>query len=621
MLRRVVFACVVLAVCIHYAGTGEAGNAVDEGRIRAASESAVKLIQRSQAVWYQKQGCASCHHQLIPEFTLKLARERGITFDAAFARRHSSTAFAGLKDLDECVQGAYFIDVYFDAITLVAASEAGIKPSLPIIASALFVARRQYTDGSWHTMDDRPPQAHSTFAATAYGARAIKEYLPNELAAERDRRIERARQWLLNNAPKNNEDRVFRLLGLAWTGAPESAGKEAEKALLAEQRDDGGWSQLPYLTSDAYATGEALVALSESRGFATSNPAWQRGIAFLLNTQKPDGSWHVKSRLNPPAPVSPQYFESQFPYGHDQFVSVMGSSWAAAALMKSLPAKADTASRQTWQLDETGKEEAWIRTVLTGGSAELTKALDGGLNPNSKTAAGTTALMLAAGDPEKLKILLDRGANINDRAESGFTALMVASRYFGNGKAVKLLLLRNAKPVSPAGVSVRNDMTALFLGTTSGDVEIVEALTNARAAISVPAKLLGTFYASPIQYATFGGDEPMVALLLKKGADPNAADSEGLSLLTTAAIGNHTGVVKRLLQAGARVNQVDTLGMTPLLYAASIDYGDSEVMNTLIAAGADMNQKDKQGRTALELAQGYKHASLIKVLNLDQKSR
>lgn len=193
MMRRVVFACMVLAVCVHYARTGEAGNAVDETRIRAASESAVKLIQRSQSVWYQKQGCASCHHQLIPEFTLKVARERGITFDTTFARRHSSTAFAGLKDLDECVQGAYFIDVYFDAITLVAASQAGIKPSLPIIASALFVARRQYVDGSWHSMDDRPPQAHSTFSATAYAARAIKEYLPNELAAERDIKIERAR--------------------------------------------------------------------------------------------------------------------------------------------------------------------------------------------------------------------------------------------------------------------------------------------------------------------------------------------------------------------------------------------------------------------------------------------
>lgn len=614
MLRRVLFACVVLAVCIHYAGTGEAGNAVDETRIRAASESAVKLIQRSQSVWYQKQGCASCHHQLIPEFTLKLARERGITFDTTFARRHSSTAFAGFKDLDECVQGAYFIDVYFDAITLVAASQAGIKPSVPIIASALFVARRQYMDGSWHSMDDRPPQAHSTFAATAYGARAIKEYLPNELATERDRRIARARQWLIDNPPRNNEDRVFRLFGLMWTGAPEAACKDAEKALLAQQRDDGGWSQLPYLTSDAYTTGEALVALSESPGFSTSNAAWQRGIAFLLNSQKSDGSWHVKSRLNPPARVSPPYFESQFPYGHDQFVSIMASSWAAAALMKSLPAKPDT-SRQAWQLDETGKEESWIRTVLTGSSDELKKALDGGLNPNSKTPAGTTALMLAAGDPEKLRILLDRGANINDRAESGFTALMVAARYFGNGKAVKLLLSRGAKPVSAASVSVSNDMTALFLGVTSGDVEIVEALTNEGATINAAAKVLGTFYASPILYATFAGDEPMVTLLLKKGADPNETDSDGISLLTSAAISNHASVVKRLLQAGAKVNRVDPLGMTSLLYAASIDYGDSDVINALIAAGADTNQKDKQGRTALELAQGYKHASLVAVLH------
>src|SRR6202040_4005071 len=88
--------------------------------------------------------------------------------------------------------------------------------------------------------------------------------------------------------------------------------------------------------SDAYSTGEALVALRDAGGVPTSDSAWRHGIEFLLSTQAPDGSWHVESRLHPPAPVSPPYFETGYPYGHDQFISTMGSSWALMALARAL---------------------------------------------------------------------------------------------------------------------------------------------------------------------------------------------------------------------------------------------------------------------------------------------
>ena len=56
-----------------------------------------------------------------------------------------------------------------------------------------------------------------------------------------------------------------------------------------------------------------------------------------------------------------------------------------------------------------------------------------GLSPNAPTTAGkTTALMMVAGDPAKLRLLLDRGADVNARAASGFTALMVAAQYGGS---------------------------------------------------------------------------------------------------------------------------------------------------------------------------------------------
>ena len=69
-----------------------------------------------------------------------------------------------------------------------------------------------------------------------------------------------------------------------------------------------------------------------------------------------------------------------------------------------------------------------------------------------------------------------------------------------------------------------------------------------------------------------------------------------------------------LLARGAQVDHVDKHGMTPLLYAASIDFGDTAVMEKLIAAGADLKAKDKQGLTALDLAKKYNHSMTVSLL-------
>ena len=55
---------------------------------------------------------------------------------------------------------------------------------------------------------------------------------------------------------------------------------------------DGSWAQLPKMDGDAYATGTALMAL-RAAGLATDDPAYRKGAAYLLRTQKEDGAWIV----------------------------------------------------------------------------------------------------------------------------------------------------------------------------------------------------------------------------------------------------------------------------------------------------------------------------------------
>src|SRR5262245_10708564 len=614
-IKYMLLLCVSLLAVVQYAWTEEKARLVEEAELRDASTKAIKLIQHSQVVWYKKQTCTSCHHQLLTEITINLARERGVRLDETVARETTAAAFAYLKDLDSAVQGYDYIDVFFDGWSLVAAQAAGVKSTLSMAAYAQVIASQQLPDGSWRTIDDRPPQAHSPFAATAVCAQAVRHYLPEHFKDERQTRVRRAREWLLKTPPRTTEDRAFQVLGLLWTGADGEARKNAARKLLAEQREDGGWSQLPGLTSDAYATGEVLFAVREATDLPSGDPAYQRGLRFLLKTQQADGSWRVNSRLHPPAPVSPPYVDTEFPYQRDQFISIMGTSWAVNALLKAIPSKPDEKPKHSAPSDFAPNENAeWVRAALVDGAADLKRLLDGGMNPNSKTTEGTNALMLAARDLEKVRLLLDRGADVNARASTGFTPLMVAARYRGNGEVVRLLLEKGARPNAENGVEVRNDATALFFAVTSGDVRTAGALLDAGARLSDRMKLLGNIPISPLLYAVYGGDSAMVEHLISKGGKPNQADDDGISLLGWATINNHVDVAKSLLARGARVNHVDKFGMTPLLYAASIDFGDTALMEKLIAAGADLKARNKQELTALDLARNYNHAKMVKLL-------
>ena len=139
--------------------------------------------------------------------------------------------------------------------------------------------------------------------------RALQVYAPDGHQAEYRPSIAAAAAWLAQARARTTEDHVFQLLGLAWAGRDAITLRRYARALLAEQRPDGGWAQLPSIASDAYATGQVLVALAESGRVASRDRAYARGVKFLLNTQLEDGSWFVRTRA---VPIQP-YFESWFP--------------------------------------------------------------------------------------------------------------------------------------------------------------------------------------------------------------------------------------------------------------------------------------------------------------------
>jgi ankyrin repeat protein len=478
-----------------------------------------------------------------------------------------------------------------------------VQPNLVTAVYARRIATWQRPDGHWPTGDDRPPQSYSLFTATALALQVMHLYMPAQLAKETQARSARARKWLLTAEPHSTEDFTFRLFGLHYAGATASQCRRAAHDLLALQRPNSGWGELPHMQPDAYSTGEALVALHEAGGVAVTDPAWQKGLQFLLSTQQADGSWHVHTRQLSPAAVSPPYIESGFPYGHDQYLSTDATCWAAMALMLALPkSPAPSSPQPPAALSPTGPKP-WMETALFGTPAELQAQLDAGLDPNSKTPEGTTLLMMAAPDVEKMKILIDHGADVRAKAQSGYTALMVTTTYFGSSPSVRLLLDHGAEANPGKGATF--DASPLFLAAMSGDRDSVALLLAKGADPNQKMDIIGMFPTSPLLgVVTFGFSEVAQALV-KGGANIHETDGDGMTALHWAVVGHQPEVVKALLDAGADVNAVDHFGYTPLLYAATIDFGDSATATVLLKAGADPNIKDKMGETALTQARDY----------------
>ena len=245
--------------------------------------------------------------------------------------------------------------------------------------------------------------------------------------------------------------------------------------------------------------------------------------------------------------------------------------------------------------------------------ADVKRLLDGGFDPNSATkSGGTTALMLAAPDIGKMKLLLDAGANADARSKNRYSALLVAANYPGSSAAMNLLLDHGATVRLPKGQGAPQfNAYPIFLATFAGNADIVDRLHKLGDRVDDKVNLLGFITLTPMLALATSNRTESVRALLDAGARVDEADSDGITILSWAAIANRVDIARLLIQRGADVNHVDKKGMTPLLYAASIDFGDSAMIDLLLKSGARAGARTKEGLTALDLARKYKHTHLL----------
>ena len=304
-----------------------------------AVEQSIALLERSSAQFFKQSGCVGCHHQDATAFAVRAARSAGIPLDEAVARERAHVMKSSLGSEQELqLQGVLAEAVNIKTNHLAGLWASGYNPDIVTDAAVGSVVSGQYTDGHWprYVPAVRAPTGASNIVWTADAMLALQRYGIPARAAEFRERVTRASVWLQKATPHSTYEHALQLLALAAAGVGKDAVKKVADSLLAQQRSDGGWAGNPNLGSDAHSTGFALHALRETGFLSAADLAHRRGVQYLLSTQYPDGSWHVRSRAVGFQP----YFQSGFPFEHDQWISAAATAWAAEALARSIESPA-----------------------------------------------------------------------------------------------------------------------------------------------------------------------------------------------------------------------------------------------------------------------------------------
>ncbi|XP_059489715.1 uncharacterized protein LOC132204878 [Neocloeon triangulifer] len=285
-------------------------------------------------------------------------------------------------------------------------------------------------------------------------------------------------------------------------------------------------------------------------------------------------------------------------------------------------------------LGEKGKhEKTALHWAAQKGHLHVAKfLLSMGADINARDDNNETPLNLAASSPDEImcRLLVNKGADLSAVDNDGNDALHLACIY---GRLENVQYFLSLNDGFSLGKKCKHGQTALHIAALKGHIAVAEFLLLKGADVNAR----DDDNATPLTYAAVAAyisNEKMCQLLVDRGADLSAVDSDGddafhfacfngklenvqyllglngfslgkkgkngKTALHYAAIRDHIAVAEFLLSKEADVNARDDNIETPLIYAAS--FSNEKMCRLLVNKGADLNAVNRDGKDVLQLA-------------------
>jgi len=240
------------------------------------------------------------------------------------------------------------------------------------------------------------------------------------------------------------------------------------------------------------------------------------------------------------------------------------------------------------------------------------------------------------------QLLLDNGALVNALDDLDNSPLAYARKYNGTSMAFDSLygVLSRAGGKEAAKDILGKDVFDLFQAIEKGDLKTVSELLEKNPAcinirkggttplhkaawenkkeivsllldkgVNVDSKKQGS--STALHEAAFRGNIEIIDLLLARGGNIQGFNPEDTPLHKATDM-NQTEAMALLLKKGANPNSCAEGGQSPLFAAAR--EGRLEAAELLIANGANIHQKDRHGHTPLSIARNFSQEEMIKFL-------
>ena len=407
-------------------------------------------------------------------------------------------------------------------------------------------------------------------------------------------------QTLINNGAEINAKTRFGGTALSYAaGTYESSGFAIVRALVEAGADVNGKAEddYPPLLAAAYRGDHKTVQLLIKEG-ADVNWKPEEATPALMEASL-QGHFEVVSELlkgganvNQLDVYGRTALDRSQARGHENITQALLNAGGEKGEGRTAPPDSDLLKAAAL-----GDHQAVTEMLANEGKTLLETKNEDGHTPLSRAVRGdhieTVLVLLAAGaDPNTL--------NKYGRPLLG-TAAIVASK-----KTFDALLQAGAK----VNLRPENGITPLITAVQSLDPLAVQFLLEAGADVLATDEFGFGILHFWSDYSM--GDETVLDLLLRNGADIEAKDLSGTTPLVRVVKTSQHRKIGLLLKAGADPNNSGPTGIVPL--SGAIVSGDIEGVRLLLGAGANPTLRDENGFTPSLYALQFGHEEITKLL-------